>query len=275
MITGDTVPTNVSIEYFKALKMFEEATTVEEKILAAQEVMTAIPDHKGCESLRIQWSQKLSKLKKEQEKRSKSSSGRQKGIKKEGYAQVCILGAPNSGKSTLLKALTDAEPEIADYEYTTTTPAVGMMDYLGIKIQLIEIPATMTAKDMSTARSADAIVCMIRFVDDAEEMKKSMEKNYIKKPYIFLRSDDPDAKKKIWKMLGLMIVYTILRDKKGKRTSPMALKKDSSVMDFCKNIHKDFVKNFRFARIARKNRTMQVGLDYKLLDGDVVEIFTG
>ena len=40
--------------------------------------------------------------------------------------------------------------------------------------------------------------------------------------------------------------------------------------------HKDFIKNFRFARVKRrikgKERIMQVGLDYVLEDGDVVEV---
>ncbi|MAH42287.1 hypothetical protein CL614_00985 [archaeon] len=267
------MPTNAPPEYYKAVGKFKAARDIEEKLLAAHEVFSNIPDHKGCETLKAEWNSKISKLKKEQVK-SKKKGMRQKGIKKEGYAQVCILGLPNSGKSLLLSKITDAKPEIEDYEYTTTTPIVGMMDYNGIKIQLIEIPATMSAKNMSLVRSSDAVVSMIRFVGDDAEMKEIVKNNFIKKPHIFLRSDDDKAKEKIWKMLGLIIVYTVLRDKKGKRTSPMALKKDSDVKHFCENIHKDFVKDFRFARLKRGKRIMQVGSDYKLKQGDIVEIFT-
>ncbi len=266
------MPTNAPPEYYKAVGKFDTARTVEEKILAAEEVLSEIPHHKGTETLRAEWHSRIARLKKEQIK-AKKKGGSQKGIKKEGYAQVCIIGVPNSGKSTLLKKITDANPEIADYEFTTKSPQVGTIDYKGIKIQIIEIPATMSAKDMSLVRSSDAVICMIRFVGDTEEMKKVMNKNFIKQKYIFLRSDDDRAKDKIWNMLGLMIVYTVLKDKKGKRTSPMALKKDSDVKEFCMNIHKDFVKNFRFARLKRGNRIMQVGLDYELKDGDIIEVF--
>jgi len=36
--------------------------------------------------------------------------------------------------------------------------------------------------------------------------------------------------------------------------------------------HKDFIKNFRFARIHRRGRIIQAGLNYVLEDGDAVEL---
>ena len=73
-----------------------------------------------------------------------------------------------------------------------------------------------------------------------------------------------------------MIVYSKKKQadaKGGGRATPMALPINSTIKDFAQRIHKDFVKNFRFARISRGGRAIQAGLSYKLQDNDVVEIY--
>ena len=60
-------------------------------------------------------------------------------------ADVGLLGKPNSGKSSLVNAVSSAHPKIADYEFTTLKPSLGVVDYSPDKSFVIsDIPGLIT-----------------------------------------------------------------------------------------------------------------------------------
>ncbi len=70
----------------------------------------------------------------------------QKGERKELHlelkmiADVGIIGFPNAGKSTLLKSLTSAEPQVGSYPFTTVEPNLGVLTREGKRMILADIP---------------------------------------------------------------------------------------------------------------------------------------
>jgi len=71
---------------------------------------------------------------------AKKASRKSTKTKKE-TPQILVIGTTNSGKSTLINNLCGTEIPVGDYEYTTTEPQYGALEYEGIKFQLVELPA--------------------------------------------------------------------------------------------------------------------------------------
>ena len=82
-------------------------------------------------------------------------------------------------------------------------------------------------------------------------------------------------KEEIWKKLDLIRVYT-KSPGKPKVIPPITLPINATVRNIAKSIHKDFLKNFNFARIFNSTpySGQKVGLEYMLKDLDIVEIHT-
>jgi len=288
------MPINAGPEYFLAEEKYLEARTREEKIEALKEMIRTIPKHKGTEKQLALLRKRLAKLKSQKSTRAKSKP--RFSIRKLGSAQVCIIGLTNSGKSSLLKVLTGKDVEIADYPYTTKEPTVGMMPFGDVQIQLIEIPSTFDSESMSILHTCDEIVVLLDSEDpdkQKDEVTRMLkQRNLSNKKILFVvnksdlssgskylrvsakeRRGLEELKERIWSNLDLIRIYT-KSPGKPKKIPPITLPKGSTVKNVAKIVHKDFLKDFKFARIFNDSKFSgsSVGLDYELKDLDVVEI---
>ena len=55
-------------------------------------------------------------------------------------ADIGIIGLPNAGKSSLLAAITNANPKIANYQFTTLNPNLGVASYDDKEVTIADIP---------------------------------------------------------------------------------------------------------------------------------------
>jgi len=114
---------------------------------------------------------------------------------KTGMKTVCIAGYPNVGKSTLLRKLTTAKPEVNIYPFTTKGLMMGYIDH---EIQIIDTPGTF--RDKKTMNSiemqaylalkhlADSIIIVIDYTESCgysvklqEELIDRIKKEFKKK----------------------------------------------------------------------------------------------
>jgi small GTP-binding protein len=88
-------------------------------------------------------------------------------VRREGVAQVALVGAPNVGKSSLLQALSDIQIKTGDYPFTTLRPVAALTMIHGLPVQLVEIPGLIAGASegrgggralLGVLRGADAIV---------------------------------------------------------------------------------------------------------------------
>ena len=135
------MPANLTPQYLDADKRFRDAKTVEDKVAALEEMLAVIPKHKGTEHLQGDLKHRLAKLKAEAEQARWRRGGFSLSVDREGAGQVVLVGPPNAGKSALVARLTNVQTEVGDYPFTTRRPISGMMPYVNIQIQLVDLPA--------------------------------------------------------------------------------------------------------------------------------------
>ncbi len=165
------MPANLPPEAKAKLAKYSEAKTPEEKLRALEEFISAVPKHKGTENLLLWARRRMAELREEVEarKRRRVGGGPKIFVEKQGAAQVVMIGPPNSGKSSLLAALTRAKPEIAPWPFTTQLPQPGMLQYEDIQIQLVDTPPVVLEdpdnpqnnRVVGLARNADALLLVV------------------------------------------------------------------------------------------------------------------
>jgi hypothetical protein len=166
------MPANLPPEYFEVEKRFKQASASTEKITALEDLISTIPKHKGTDKLRADLRRKLSQLRKDVISKKKGGRGDLYVVQKEGAAQIAIVGFPNSGKSSLLACLTNANPVIAEYPLSTLIPLPGMMPFEDIQIQLVDLPPIGNESTdgwvSGILRYTDALLLILDITDDPE-----------------------------------------------------------------------------------------------------------
>lgn len=167
------MPANLTPEYLKAEKWFREATTTEEKILALEQMLSVIPKHKGTDHLRADLRRKLSKLKEAPAKKGHGTHVDIFHVPRSGAGQIVLIGTPNSGKSSIVGALTNAKVNVADFPFATSAPVPGMVMFEDVPIELVDMPPItadfISPGQVGTYRNCDVIGIVIDLSADVEE----------------------------------------------------------------------------------------------------------
>jgi len=303
------MPINAHPEYIAAEKEYYKYENDEDRLLALEKMISVLPNHKGAENLRAQIKLRYKRLKEKLEKEKKSKKGSNKqGIKKEDL-QAVIVGKTHSGKSSFMNLVTNANPEVGDYKFVTKSPVVGMMDYNGVGIQLIEVPAIGSEYyDRGIVNSGDVILEFIDNLNDLEEVNKSLERAPGKKILIFTKIDKltenekrkvsanlsskkynfilisnytreniESLKEKLFQSFNKIRVYTKQPEEKERSPKPIILLPESTVKDVAEKILKGFSKKVKVTKIwgpSSKYPAQVVGFNHKLKDLDTVEFKT-
>jgi len=119
-------------------------------------------------------------------------------------ADIGIIGLPNAGKSSLLAAITNANPKIANYEFTTLNPNLGVASYDDKEITIADIPGLIEGAHKGTGLG-------IQFLKHVERCKSLLHmiditKDDIKESYNQVKIELKNYSSKLSKKKELIVL---------------------------------------------------------------------
>jgi len=97
-------------------------------------------------------------------------------------ADIGIIGLPNAGKSSLLAAITNATPKIANYKFTTLNPNLGVAIYDNKEITIADIPGLIEGAHMGVGlgikflKHIERCKTLLHLIDVTEENIENLYK---------------------------------------------------------------------------------------------------
>ena len=146
-------------------------------------------------------------------------------------ADIGIIGLPNAGKSSLLAAITNANPKIANYQFTTLNPNLGVASYDDKEITIADIPGLVEGAHKGTGLG-------IQFLKHIERCKSLLHliditNDDLKESYKQVKNELKNYNSNLEKKKELIILNkTDLIDKKDL---------DKIIKDFSKNIKSEVI----------------------------------
>ncbi|NMC68484.1 MAG: TGS domain-containing protein [Myxococcales bacterium] len=165
------MPANLSPEFKEAEQRYKAATSWEDKLRALEDMLAGIPKHKGTEKMQADIKSRIARMREEGPPKAKSG-GRSQAITvdREAEAMAMLLGPPNAGKSSLLRALSKAQPEVAPYPYTTQLPCSGIAYHEDVPLQVVDLPPLSAERPLpwviGQARNADVLLLVVDLAVD-------------------------------------------------------------------------------------------------------------
>jgi small GTP-binding protein len=233
-------------------------------------------------------------------------------VRREGAAQIALVGPPNVGKSSLLQALSNVQIKTGDYAFTTTRPVPALTRIGGVLVQLVEIPGLIEGAHegrgggrplLGVLRGAEAILFCQEASGSVSDLAAVMDEVAaagIDSPAALVLTKTDDAQQRDIDRMRVafpsveVVAVSVLDDESLERLrdliwrltglvrvylrgddDPVALHPPVTVADVAHSIHHELGAQCTGARVwgpSARFAGQLVGSQHELADGDAVEI---